>query len=581
MHVSKKRRASIAITLIVAVLAGVASLIGAAAGDTERISAMWISARLQPTGLEVTEVIDYDFGTAAKHGIFRDIPDLAPNSRVEVVSDTAPDMFEVLPLLTGTRIKIGDPLTTINGRHRYRIDFVLDRSAVMSGSGFDWAAVGSSWTVGLSNIDISLDLGGTSGSFRCVHGEAWSENPCEMQVGSNGIATTHLSSLSAGEGVRIGGIASGSPGNRVPPPTGPASDPGTGIWQPVWMAVLAALAAAVPAVWMVRRAGREKVWAGGAAVAAFGPDDPNAPVDRIDERRLGELATTEFEAPRGMSAVEGAVLLDESVKDHHQAAWLLESATRGEILIEGDMQAATLVRTDKPAHPTAEPVLLRMFRGRQSLNLTEYDSGFANGWQKMKQDIKRWQHGADYWDRTGHRRRDAIRVLGLIGMVLGLGVTAFGAVGANRGGGSWLAVVVFGAGLAGMAGAGLIHSWELLIRSPDGSARWLQIESFRRFLHESEARHVQEAAERGLLREYTAWAVALDEADRWTLAVASANRADPTMQSRMGNDLAFIALGSSLSHSTHTAATQPSSSGGGGGGFSVGGGGGGGGGGSW
>jgi len=581
MHVSKKRRASIAVTLVVVVLAGVASLIGAAAGDTERISAMWISARLKPTGLEVTEVIDYDFGTASKHGIFRDIPDLAPNSRVEVVSSTAPDLFEVLPRLTGTRIKIGDPLTTISGRHRYRIDFVLNRDAVISGSTFDWAAVGTSWDVGLSNIDIYVDLGGTSGSFKCVHGEAWSENPCQVEIGSNGIASTHIDKLSAGEGVRIGGIASGSTSDRLPPPTGPAHDPGTGILQPALIAVLAALAASLPAVWMVRRAGREQVWAGGAAVAAFGPDDPNAPIERIDERRLGELATTEFEAPRGMSAVEGAVLLAESVKDHHQAAWLLESATRGEIIIEGDMQAATLVRTGQPAHPAAEPVLRRMFGSRQSLNLTKYDSGFASGWQQMKQDIERWQHGADYWDRTGHRRRDVVRVLGLVGMILGLGIAALGAVEANRSGGSWLTVVAIGAGLAGLAGASMIHSWELLIRSPDGSARWLQVESFRRFLHDSEARHVQEAAERGLLREYTAWAVALDEADRWTLAVAAANRADPTMQSRMGNDLAFIALGSSLSHSTHTASTQPSSSGGGGGGFSVGGGGGGGGGGSW
>jgi len=573
---------SIAATLLVGILVGVAALAGAAAGDTERISAMWISARLQPTGLEVTEVIDYDFGAASKHGIFRDIPDLAPGSRVEVVSPTAPDQFEVITQLSGVRIKIGDPNQTISGRHRYRIDFVLDRSAVIEGSRFDWAAVGTTWTVDMSNVDISVDLGSNSGSFVCVNGAAWSEDPCGITTGSQGIATTHLDKLSAGDGVRIGAVASGAPGARPSPPTGPASDPGSGNWKAIWVSVLFALGAAVVAVKLVRQAGREQVWAGGATVAAFGPDDPNAPIERIDEKKLGELATTEFEAPRGMSAVEGAVLLDETVKDHHQAAWLLESALRGEILIEGHMEAATLVRTDSTAHPTAEPVLNRMFRSHQSLDLTEYDSDFAAGWQQMKRDISRWQSGASYWDRNGHRRRKSVRALGTFGTIIGLGITIFGAAAANRNGGTWLAVAAIGAAISGLSATAVIHSWELLIRSPDGSARWLQIESFRRFLHDSEAHHVEEAAERGLLREYTAWAVALDEADRWTLAVAAANRADPTMQSRMGNDLAFIALGASLNRSAHVAHVQPSSSGsGGGGGFSVGGGGGGGGGGSW
>ena len=53
-----------------------------------------------------------------------------------------------------------------------------------------------------------------------------------------------------------------------------------------------------------------------------------------------------------------------------------------------------------------------------------------------------------------------------------------------------------------------------------GSGLWLRVESFRRFLHESETFHAEEAAKRGVLREYTAWAVALGEIDRWERAVA-------------------------------------------------------------
>ena len=58
------------------------------------------------------------------------------------------------------------------------------------------------------------------------------------------------------------------------------------------------------------------------------------------------------------------------------------------------------------------------------------------------------------------------------------------------------------------------------VRTPAGSGLWLPVKSFRRFLAESEAHHVQDAANHGLLLHYTAWAVALGEADRWTGAVA-------------------------------------------------------------
>ena len=63
--------------------------------------------------------------------------------------------------------------------------------------------------------------------------------------------------------------------------------------------------------------------------------------------------------------------------------------------------------------------------------------------------------------------------------------------------------------IAGAALGAIISSYELLVRTETGSALWLRVESFRRFLENSEARHVEEAAEKGVLRHYTAWAVAL------------------------------------------------------------------------
>jgi uncharacterized membrane protein YgcG len=48
----------------------------------------------------------------------------------------------------------------------------------------------------------------------------------------------------------------------------------------------------------------------------------------------------------------------------------------------------------------------------------------------------------------------------------------------------------------------------------------LRAESFRRFLEASEGKHVDWAWKNGLLREYSAWAVALGAADAWGRAIA-------------------------------------------------------------
>jgi hypothetical protein len=96
---------------------------------------------------------------------------------------------------------------------------------------------------------------------------------------------------------------------------------------------------------------------------------------------------------------------------------------------------------------------------------------------------------------------------------------------ASRWGPGWLALVAAGGLVAGAGAAGIIGAWELRVRTAAGSALWLRTESFRRFLAASEADHAEEAAKRGHLREYTAWAVAVGELDRWSAAVAASSTA--------------------------------------------------------
>ena len=109
--------------------------------------------------------------------------------------------------------------------------------------------------------------------------------------------------------------------------------------------------------------------------------------------------------------------------------------------------------------------------------------------------------------------------------------------------------------------------------------------SFRKFLVESEGQYVEWAWKNGLLRQYSAWAVALDAADAWQAAMERAGVPQEEIQTSSPLMVHSMAGAFAASHVAPAPASSGGSSSGfsGGGGFSgsVGGGGGGGSHGSW
>ncbi len=569
-------------------MAAIVATFGAAAGDTERLAVFRARADFRGSGpVLVTEVIDYDFGTARRHGIYRDIPDVDPAAAIEVSSPTAPDPVETgVGTLGETTLKIGSPFETITGRHRYVIGYGLERPAVQRDGRIAWDAVGFGWTVPIDEVEVHLVGDHGLGSPTCTYGRTWDERSCTVTEVEPGHLVATVDRLEPGEGMTIEAVVRGElddPPALPELPDGPAHDPGSGILRPALAALLGALVGAVPATVVVRRLGREQVWAGSAVDAAHGPADPTTTApEHIDEAALGRLATTEFEPPRGMSAVEGGLVLRETVSRDLFTAWLLEAAIRGEIELDRDGSVTVIRRGSASPPPGVAPILATMFGSHSTIRLAGPRKNVRRAWMRLRRELSAWQRHSELWDPRSHRRRTVGTGIGIVIALAGLVLVAATAVGASRWGAPWTTLVAVGAVVAGSGAATAIQSFELLSRSPAGSARWLQIESFRRFLHDSEADHVRYAAERGLLREYTAWAVALDEADAWTEAVERAARDEPELAGRLGDQLVFVALGSHLSASVATAAASTSSSGGGGGfGGGVGGGGGGGGGGSW
>jgi hypothetical protein len=572
MRIRSHRRIDIVLlALAVPLLVGAAAAISVSATDTERITSMWAAAMVDSDGnAGITEVADYDFGAQHRHGIIRDIPGLFSGAPVEVSSTTAPDDV----MISGSRIRIGDPSRTVTGRHRYTITYGLDRVAPRGR--LAWDAVGTEWHVGISNVEIHVVAPFALDEVTCRQGPLGATTECTVAQPEPGHLIAEVDALRAGEGVTL--YASAGPPLHAPPlPAAPSEALANGVsgWVlPGLLAAVVAIIGATPTSRFLRLAGRERIAAGSVAGmvigdAVTGTDDEI----RVDAEEFASLATTEVAPPSELTAAEGGVVLAETVLEEHKVAWLVSAAIDGYIDIEGAGMDTTLVRL--PRHDgSAARILDVAFAGRERLPLGSYDPSFAAAWEAIADELAGWEQASGLWDAAADRRSTLVRLFAAVVAVVGLALTALGAV-LGRSGTAWLVLVAAGALLAGVGLAALVRGWELRVRTPAGAALWLRVESFRRYLAASEARHVDEVAKRGLLQEYTAWAVAFGEERRWSRIVAASAVAT---DDRSFTDYSQIAprLASAATAASH----EPSSSGSSGGG-GVGGGAGGGGGGSW
>jgi hypothetical protein len=588
--VRTKGRRRLDATLIVggSLVAGGLSAFGAGVYNEARLERMWVGAAIDADGTAaIHEVIDDNFGsfTTENHGIERKVPGLTPSSPFVVSSPTAPDgIASVTPIqvdgVAGIAVRVGDPNQTITGRHRYVIDYRLD--TLMEGDELAFDGVGTQWDLSVEGSEIEVVAPWAFEDPVCQQGEFGSTDPCEVTQPEPGrLRVVVDETLPAGHGVTVRATRGEDLPTRPELPAAPAEPPadeGAGIAQPAAVAALAAVGGGLTTSRLVRRAGRERVSSGAAAGAAA--DVAYAAMagseQLVDAADLADLATTEFAPPDGITAPMGGILMSESVEPNHKIAWLIEAAIAGAIdLQEEDGKVKRIVRL-APGDPDTSPVLDKAFGGRTTIELGTYDPTFASGWTQLDSVLDGWAKGSGLWDASADRRKTIVRVCGVVFGTISMGLGAVGAALAARYDPAWLALVAAGSLGAGIGWAALIRGWELKVRTPLGSGMWLRVESFRRFLHESEGYHAEQAAQRGVLREYTAWAVAIGELDRWKKAVESSTVIPES------SGLSYVYMAPFLASSVSSSATAPSSSGsGGGGGGGSGGGGGGGGGGNW
>ena len=122
--VSKARHAIVGLAV-----AGTSALAGfgviGAGSHEERFDAKTIVVEPRPDDtIRVTEYVDQDFGHHARHGYERLIPnDFGVPTDVVAGSPDAPDDLSVVNEGRVTRIRIGDPDTTIKNQHRYALSY--------------------------------------------------------------------------------------------------------------------------------------------------------------------------------------------------------------------------------------------------------------------------------------------------------------------------------------------------------------------------------------------------------------------------------------------------------------------------
>lgn len=480
-----------------------------------------------PDALRVTETFDQDFGSNDRHGPERYLPadEFGVPIDVEASSPDAPDDVSTLHMGSELRIRIGDPAVTISGQHRYTLAYTYPEAMLERGFLAIDALDGDRFETDHAEVIVR---GFELAEPRCFAGPIGSTDRCELTV-EDGRYRAVFEPLPPHTAVTIDGrIVGRIPPVEVPDPPIP---PRRGSDRLQAMGIMAGLGVAgAGAVFLrARRRGRNEVYAGGAPDAAFGPGGTadDAPVRLVADADMDELATIEFASPEGITPWEGRVLLTEQIDEETVAAWFAGMAGRGAIDMSESGNRLRLERGQAYDRIDGDDALLlrKVFGNHDRVELgRRYDAVFAAAWSAIRGMQRGRIKSSGWWKRLPPSNRagsmpwlgwvvliacTAPWIIALFTLLLGLFGTWWGAAPLG---------VLLPAAVAWIAYRGLLPA-----RSAEGSALALRTESFRRFLHASEGQHVQWAWERGVLREYSGWAVALGEADAWGSALLRAN----------------------------------------------------------
>jgi hypothetical protein len=598
-------RRRLALLVFASVVLFVAPASAGAQGVGERITSYDVDIRVEATGsLLITEIIDYDFASNDRHGIFREIPvRLDYNSRYERIypldvisvegSPGTPDQYERETAGNKERLRIGDPDETITGAHRYTITYRIDGAL----NGFDthdelyWNAIGTEWPVVVETATIRVTTPSDITEVACFGGETGSRLACAQADTAGRTASFSDRRLRAGDGLTVVvGFAKGA----VPTPA-PILDERWSITRAfsvtpatVATSVLLLVAGLLGVSRLAWRTGRDRVYAGSpvdAAYATSGQDEPVPP----SIGPFGAVETpVEFVPPDGLRPGQVGTLVDEAANTLDVSATIVDLAVRGYLRIDEIPKKGWFGKPDWTLTKLKEgDGLLRyekllldgLFEDGGEVKLSSLRTKFVSRLQRVQNALYDDVVAAGWFASRPDKVRLKWYVIGGIAVALTLG----------------LLVVLMAVTHAALVAVPLVIAALLLLisakrmprRTAKGTGVLRRVEGFRRFIDESEKDRARFAEQQHLFSEYLPYAIVFGATEKWANAFAGLDD-ELVRPDWYGGSSTFTPVG--FAHSidgfavttSGTITSTPAGSGSSGfSGGSSGGGGGGGGGGSW
>lgn len=504
-------------------------------------------------GVDVREVIDIDFGRVSRHGYRLEIPgDLGTPTNVRASSPDANAEVHIEKFGDDLDVRIGSVAESFRGQHRYVVSYTYPE-ALRDTDSLALDVIGTDDPLDTGRLDVVV-AGFRFDDTYCDVGASYSHGGCELARYDDGTYRTVIEPLDAGDGVTIAGdvyTLVDAPDVPLPPlPSRPPAFP-----RPMGAVLGGAALVPLGVLWLFARwFGINRVAQGGPTAAAFAdreallgePSDgvppADVPTERVADSRLDELATVEFAPPSGLRPWQGVLAVNEHIDERSVTAWFSDMiGAEALTVVNPGSSPVRLARGPRLGDVSEEEqrLIARLFpRGREHATLSGSDQHAVDAWFGVMQFQERFARQSGWWRRnppTATGRDEPVRINPYWISIVAVHILIVGAI-FLRGhlftvlGALFRApFVVVSPPLVAIVVTIFLAGWAALgpsrrrwpARSAAGSAAALRTLSFRKFLDRSEGQHVEWAWQRGVLREYSAWAVALGASDAWGHAIDS------------------------------------------------------------
>ena len=367
---------------------------------------------IEPSGdLEITETIVQEFGSTPRHGIIRYIPDRLPYDDdfdrvypIELLSVRAsppgtPDDVETKEENGNFVIRIGDPDTTITGRHTYEIIYRV-QGAMNGFTDHDelfWNAIGDRWEQDIGRMNVRVSGPADIARIACFEGPFGSTVSCSRsEITKNGDAVFEQSNLPAFRAMSVvvalpaGTVASTAPilDERWSLDKAFARTP-TSVGGGIGLLVLV-VGGFGTLMW---RRGRDVRFRGSQVDQVMG-GPPDAETQAVPLFEKG-TSVVEFAPPEGLRPGQVGTLVDEVANTLDVSATIVDLAVRKYLVIEEIPKTWLLGKADwnlrllpEPANDTLLPYEKRLrdglFEDGDQVELSALRTTFAERLRAVK-----------------------------------------------------------------------------------------------------------------------------------------------------------------------------------------------------